>query len=1215
MTPLMLVLHDYKLVFRKLERKVSRNLEGLFVAVEIRSMQDIAQSAMQSVRAQRLRRKKYRYYKGYQELDITVRGDALHLDTCVAHDVQAISVLHGRNIVDSLTPLSSKVVKVNERELHQVHAEIPLAPLLDQWHDYRESLAGLATTEEADLDPTDVEDDDVELGDAEVEEAEDNDVVLEDNLYSGTVRLALSFTVDFDALPLGIAWLQLTEDGELLRRKIVREQLNAGELVLDGPVIAHRILGRFPSTRVSQELLYESQERSVGLYINKKAEVALAINRPLRFRHRIRTDITQVHGGTLSLGGVLDTQSDRLSSVTLQLVGRKSQFAVRTPVKLSFDEDLASKRFGRAIYNWSASLDFASFDWSEVDRGDNYDLYLLVSSQAGGEPSRLRVTRTPFAVRSTTRAGAITVGEKTLAISPYFTFKAKSTSLILEVFDKEAFAVLKDAHQRSFPIDQPSDAKPIWIIGELSYKAQDNALHLFKYLRNERPDIDAYYVIDQNAPDLRNFESMDHVVFHGSKEHFELAIRAQRFVGTHHADYLYPTRHHSFSSRCRATRVFLQHGVMGTKWMVPNYGKNAPGFATDLFMVSSEREKQYIVNDFLYSPDEVKVTGLSRFDALLAPEPATNENLLLIIPTWRDWLQNEEVFLESEYLEQWKNLLNSVELKRLVDKHDLEVVFCLHPNMMQFRDHFAGAPARLIVQGEVDVQELIKTAAVMVTDYSSVNFDFSFLHKPVHYYQFDRARFLGRNGSHLNLDEELPGRIAFDSETLLADLSDTLDRGKVMEEQYRQRADVFLTHQDQNNSRRVTAEIEAAQLRSKPSSGWRAELPVRLKNKFRRHKRYFEIMEKAFKLYKLAPMDEDLIIFESGLGRQYGDSPRYIYEELVRQGDTRRKVWVYSGKHRFTDPLTTTVKRLSPEYFWHLARANYWVNNQNFPHYLQRRTKGVFLQTWHGTPLKQMALDVREVHGRDEGYLERVTRATRQWTHLISPSRYTSDVMRSAYAFSGEAVELGYPRNDILTGEDAEQIEQRVRDELAISAGIKTVLYAPTFRDDASSSRGKFRFDLPMDLEEFDRRFGEDTILMLRMHVLVSNAVSIPESLRHRIIDVSSHPDIQELYLASDVLITDYSSVFFDYSLLRRPIIFYAYDLENYRDNLRGFYLDYESALPGPIVEEEHELWDVLAAALAGNDLPGVDREEFIRKFAPHDDGNAARRVIERFFK
>ena len=1170
------------------------------MAVEIRAMQDLAQSAMQTLRTQRLKRKKYRYYSGYQELNLAIRDEVLHLDASVAHPVQSVSVLHGSHIVLSVAPLTSDLVKIGHDESHRIHAEISLDPLLDRWQDYRE----LASSNE-----------EPESSVPDSDDADDNQVTLENDLYAGTVRLALTFSSEFDQLPPGIAWLQLTEDGELLRRKEVRERIDAGELILNGPVIAHRILGRFSSTTFSHDTVYNSGERSVGLYINKKAEVALALNRPLRFKYRIRTDITRIHDGMLSLGGVLETQSDRLSSVTLQLVGRKSEFAVEVPAELVFDEKHAAKRFGRAIYSWSATLDFKSADWEAIDRGDNYDLYLLATSNSSGELARIRVTRTPFAVRSTTRADAVTIGEKTLAISPYFTFKAKSTSVILEVFDKEAFAVLANAKQRSFPISQPSDSKPIWIVGELSYKAQDNGLHLFKYLRKERPDIDAYYVIDEKAPDLRNFDSMDHVVFHGSKEHFELAIRAQRVIGTHHADYLYPTRHHSFSSRCRATRVFLQHGVMGTKWMVPNYGKNSPGFATDLFMVSSEREKQYIVKDFLYSPGEVKVTGLSRFDSLLATDLSVNENMLLIIPTWRDWLQNEEVFLESDYLEQWKNLLNSAELAELVQRHGLEVVFCLHPNMMQFRDHFAGAPARLIVQGEIDVQELIKTAAIMVTDYSSVNFDFSFLHKPVHYYQFDRSRFLGPSGSHLNLDDELPGRIAFDAETLLHDLSRTLQRGKAMEDKYRQRADVFMTHRDQNNSQRITEEIERAELRGKPNVGWRAELPVKLKNKFRRNKRYFDVMRKLYKLYKLAPMEEDLIVFESGLGNQYGDSPRYIYEELLRQGDTRRKVWVYSGKHRFSDPLTTTVKRLSPEYFWHLARAKYWVNNQSFPHYVKRRAKGVFLQTWHGTPLKQMALDVREVQGRDEGYLERVTRATRQWTHLISPSRYTSEIMRSAYAFSGEAVELGYPRNDILTGTDVAEQEKRVRDELAIPPGIKTVLYAPTFRDDAASSRGKFRFDLPMDLEEFDRRFGEDTILMLRMHVLVSNAVSIPESLRHRIIDVSSHPDIQELYLASDVLITDYSSVFFDYSLLRRPIIFYAYDLENYRDNLRGFYLDYESALPGPIVEEENDLWDALSSALAGADLPGVNRDEFIEKFAPNDDGHAARRVVERFFK
>ena len=1172
--------------------------------VEIRSVQDLAQSAMQSLRTRRLKRKKYRYYPGYQELDLSVRGETLHIDARVEHRVRSVSVLHGNHIVSSVEPLSSALANKADGELRQIHAEMDLASLLEQWHEYRERSSEY---EEPEFTETDT--------DADDDEAEDNSVTLEDDRYSGTVRLALTFSADFDALPSGIAWLQLSEGGELVRRREVRRQIEAGEVTLSGPVIAHRILGRFASTTLGDDPVYISGERSVGLYINKKAEVALGLNRPLRFNHRIRTDITQVRDGKLSLGGVLETQSDRLTEVTLHLVGRKSDFSVESPVMLSFDEKLAAKRFGRAIYNWSASVDFKSVDWSKIDRGDNYDLYLLASSNSSSDVSRIRVTRTPFGVRSTTRADTLTVGDKTLAISPYFTFKAKSTSLILEVFDKDAFAVLAESKQRSFPDDQSLGSKPIWIVGELSYKAQDNGLHLFKYLRSERKDIDAYYVIDENAPDLRNFDSLDHVVFHGSKEHFELAIRCQRFIGTHHADYLFPTRHHSFSSRCRATRVFLQHGVMGTKWMVPNYGKNSPGFATDLFMVSSEREKQYIVNDFLYSPDEVKVTGLSRFDALLANDFAINENMLLIIPTWRDWLQNEEVFLESEYLDQWKNLLNSPELQALVEKHGLEVVFCLHPNMMQFREHFDGAPARLIVQGEIDVQELIKTSAIMITDYSSVNFDFSFLHRPVHYFQFDRARFLGPKGSHLNLDEELPGRIAFDAETLLEDLAQTLERGKSMEEKYRNRADVFMTYRDQNNSQRVTEEIEKAELRKNSGIGWRAELPVKLKNRFRRNKRYFDVMRKLFKLYKLAPMDDDLIVFESGLGRQYGDSPRYIYEELIRQGDTRRKVWVYSGRHRFTDPLTTTVKRLSPEYFWYLARAKYWVNNQSFPHYVQRRSKGVFLQTWHGTPLKQMALDIREVHGRDEGYLERVTRATRQWTHLISPSRYTSDIMRSAYAFSGEAVEVGYPRNDILTSQDVVDREKNIRDELAIPPGIKTVLYAPTFRDDAASGRGKFRFDLPMDLDEFDMRFGEDTVLLLRMHVLVSNAVSIPEHLRHRIIDVSRHPDIQELYLASDVLITDYSSVFFDYSLLRRPIIFYAYDLENYRDNLRGFYLDYESALPGPIVENQSDLWTTLASALAGEPLAGVDREEFIKKFAPHDDGFASQRVVERFFK
>ncbi|MGP5153566.1 CDP-glycerol glycerophosphotransferase family protein [Glutamicibacter ardleyensis] len=1166
------------------------------MAFKKHSAQALVQSLLSDLRDQRLKRKTYRYYSGHHSLAVESHDGRLNVEAELNYVPRAVAVLHGRHIVFS-EPVISKSHESTDR--NHATATLELDQVLDVWEEYRQ----LVTLNSDELEPE--EDGETK---SEIEEVEE-----EDGLPAGTVRLAFTFECEFTELPSAIAWIQIEPQGELLRRKEVKALVEEGELVLEGPVIAHRIMGRFENTELLGASNYHTGERSTGVYVNKRAEISLGINRDVTHSYRIRTDKTQVHRGILSLAGVLDTQTDRLTGARLSVMGRRTQTEFEAPVQLKLDSELADRRFGKATYKWQADLDFASQNWELFDRGDNYDIYLMISHAGSDEERRVRVTRTPYIVRSTTQAGAVHKGNQTLAISPYFTFKAKSTSLILEVYEKEAFAVLEDSRAKSFPILE-SGSKPIWIVGELSYKAQDNALHLFRYLRSQRQDIDAYYVIDENSPDLRNFDSMDHVVFHGSKEHFELATRASRFVGTHHADYLYPTRHQSFSARTRATRVFLQHGVMGTKWMVPNYGKNSPGFTTDLFMVSSDREKQYIVSDFLYSPEDVKVTGLSRFDSLLANDIPMNKNMLLIIPTWRDWLQNEEAFLESAYLQEWKELLSSPELAQMAAKHSLEVVFSLHPNMQHFREHFQDTPARLIVQGEVDVQELIKTAAVMVTDYSSVAFDFSFLHKPVHYFQFDRARFLGKKGSHLDLDAELPGRIAFDSASLLTDLAQTMDRGKLMEPQYVQRADVFMSHRDRNNSQRVTEEIEKASLRKRSQDGWKAELPEKLKRRFRKNKRYYSMMRAMFKTVSRTPMDENLVVFESGLGKQYGDSPRYIYEELVRRGDTRKKVWIYSGTHRFTDPNTITIQRLSPEYFWYLARAKFWVTNQSFPHYLRRRKNGIYLQTWHGTPLKHMALDIEEIHGRDEGYVQRVLNATKQWSHLISPSKYTTDIMKSAYSFSGIATELGYPRNDILMAPDAPARERSIRERLGLAPDVRTVLYAPTFRDDAGTGRGRFRFELPMDLEEFDRRFGEDTVLLLRMHVLVSNAISIPEELNARILDVSGYPDIQELYLAADVLITDYSSVFFDYSLLRRPIVFYAYDLENYRDNLRGFYLDYQNEMPGPIVETEAELWDTVADALEGKNIGGVEREAFVKRFAPQDDGFASRRVVQKFF-
>ena len=331
------------------------------------------------------------------------------------------------------------------------------------------------------------------------------------------------------------------------------------------------------------------------------------------------------------------------------------------------------------------------------------------------------------------------------------------------------------------------------------------------------------------------------------------------------------------------------------------------------------------------------------------------------------------------------------------------------------------------------------------------------------------------------------------------------------------------------------------------------------------------------------------------------------------RGSPLRKVWAYSGRLPVVDEHTKVVQRLSPAYYYYLARSKYWVNNQSFPHYVTRRPEGVYVQTWHGTPLKRMLHDLETIHGRDGGYVGRASAAARQWSLLVSPSPYATQTIRSAFRYEGSVLEQGYPRNDVFYREDRDAVGARVRRRLGIPADKRVVLYAPTFRDDQAVAN-RFAFTLPFDLARFHEALGEDVVLLLRMHVLVKRDLKIPEEYAATVLDVSGYPEIQELYLASDVLVTDYSSVFFDFAALRRPMVFFAYDLESYRDNLRGFYLDYETDLPGPVVTSEDALYDALLS------LERVQKEfsgrydAFLERFSPMDDGHAAERVVDHVF-
>lgn len=382
----------------------------------------------------------------------------------------------------------------------------------------------------------------------------------------------------------------------------------------------------------------------------------------------------------------------------------------------------------------------------------------------------------------------------------------------------------------------------------------------------------------------------------------------------------------------------------------------------------------------------------------------------------------------------------------------------------------------------------------------------------------------------------------------------------------------------------------------------------------RRRQLYFPLMRLFYRAARLLPLRPNEVLFECDLGKGYGDSPKAVYRELLTRASGLHSVWASHVPIPDASPGTQVVPRLSVAYFWHLARAKYLVNNQSFPFYVKRRRGQVFLQTWHGTPLKRMLHDRDQITARDPGYVARATAGAAQWSVLTSPNPHASSAMASAFRHHAAVLEVGYPRNDIFYGERAAEAAGRTRQRLGLAAERTLVLFAPTFRDQGIDTTLALAPTEAIDFQQFAQRFSDRATLVIRRHVLDTHAAVIPPGLEHCIIDATDLPDVQELLVATDVLVTDYSSLFFDFLNTRRPCVFYAPDLEDYRDRQRGFYLDYGTDLPGPVATDLDQLMPLLATAISEGGFPGYDLDAFARTYCPADDGHAAARVVDAVF-
>lgn len=362
------------------------------------------------------------------------------------------------------------------------------------------------------------------------------------------------------------------------------------------------------------------------------------------------------------------------------------------------------------------------------------------------------------------------------------------------------------------------------------------------------------------------------------------------------------------------------------------------------------------------------------------------------------------------------------------------------------------------------------------------------------------------------------------------------------------------------------------------------------------------------------PFEQPTIVFESFGGRQVSDSPYAIYRLFSELYPGFNFVWSIDRSVKGfckANNIPYVIRRTS-KWVRTLEKSTYWISNARFPAWVKKPNYVTYIQTWHGTPLKKLGLDIENVSmpgTTTSKYHANFVKEANRWDALVSPNDYSTQIFRSAFGFNNQILKVGYPRNDELINSSKSDIEE-LKVKLGIPLDKKVVLYAPTYRDNQFAEKGKYTFELPFSLDDFKQQFGEDTVLILRMHYLIANALDISDYTDF-VYDFSSHPDISDLYLVSDMLITDYSSVFFDYAYLKRPILFYPYDYHLYKDELRGFYLNYEKDLPGAIANNETELLAGVADCLKQPDMSN-DKQfmKFYDRFCAIDDGLSSLKVV-----
>lgn len=523
---------------------------------------------------------------------------------------------------------------------------------------------------------------------------------------------------------------------------------------------------------VTFNTITDSQYVNVKFYKRRDKSLGLRVSRPVIKKSISTINDFQLIGYIGSLDRFVDSQA------FLLLEDRISLKSIKIPISNHFTIDLLK---------WNL-IDLKGKDKTVID------FYVIVENMVGDviRKEKIRYRRSDYKKDNYYGHEIIEDTAKNqhhflITTTPYNNLKL------------ESFTVSNDI---DLPKDTYNKDSNIWLIGERYNTAQDNGIVLFNWLQ-KNTNVEVYYVIEDDSPDYLHIQGNPNVLVFGSSRHFEIAVKAKVLLGTHDLENILPYKPaQGFFGYENTYKIFLQHGVLGRKNV--EYHKKFYDLPFDLFIVSSDAEKYEIVIDEMgYDESEVVVTGLSRFDNLIQSEKPKD---ILLMPTWRDWINTDAQFLESEYYHAYSNLIQNDKLISLLNQYDVNLNFYPHYRAQDFFQNGIDnldEKINFIQLGSETVQDLLINHALLITDFSSVSFDFTLLDKPVIYYHFDVKRFF-KKGILRPIDETFIGSIASAEDELVSLIE---DRIKLDFSNYENDISGIIKYQDHSNSERIYNEI------------------------------------------------------------------------------------------------------------------------------------------------------------------------------------------------------------------------------------------------------------------------------------------------------------------------------------------------------------------------------------------------------------------------